>query len=57
MLGPVRELAAGALGAEEGCRRERSRVGVCWGSLGGWGRGLGEPEPAVYSQCREGRRT
>lgn len=56
VLRPVGERAAGALGRKMGCRREGSRAGFCWGSLGGRGRGPGKPGPALYSQCREGRR-
>lgn len=56
MLRPVRERAPEPRGRRRGCRREGSRVGVCWGSLGGWGRGPGDPGPPLYSQCREGRR-
>lgn len=56
VLWPAGEPEAGALGRRKGCRREGSRVSVCWGSLVDRGCGPGEPGLALYSQCREGRR-
>ena len=41
VLRPVGEPGAGALGRRRGCRREGSRVSVCWGSLVGRGCGPG----------------